>query len=82
METVVRLSSKNQIVIPKEVRQRLHIGAGDQLFVQIADGTVVMIPRPKSYARHTLGVGKKVWKGEAAETVRKERAAWDKKRAK
>ena len=81
MNAIVKLSSKNQIVIPKEVRRRLHLGAGDELFVEIENGKVVMFPKPKSYGRYTLGLGREVWgRVEASEYVKKERASWEKKR--
>ena len=40
-----RLSSKGQLVIPKEVREHLHVQAGDKIdFVVMADGQVVIRP--------------------------------------
>lgn len=80
MNAVVKLSGKNQIVIPKEVRRQLHLGAGDELFVEIEDGKVVMFPKPKSYTKYALGLGREVWRRvEAAKYVKKERASWEKK---
>ena len=36
-----RMSSKGQVVIPEEIRNRLHLGAGSQ-FIVLGDGDVVI----------------------------------------
>jgi len=72
------VSSKYQVVIPREVREKLGIRAGDQLIVEVDDGKVVMHLRPRSYTRYMLGLGKEVWRGvDATEYVRKERGSWE-----
>ena len=38
----VKLSSKGQLVIPKEVRQELGLKAGDELRVNVMDGKIVI----------------------------------------
>jgi len=77
MTAVVKLSSRHQVVIPKEVRKKLSLHAGDQLIVEIEKEKVVMRPRPKNYTNYMLGLGKKVWQGiDATDYVRKERESW------
>ena len=79
--TTVKLSSKNQIVIPKAVRNMLGVGAGDEFIVRTRKGRVELIPRPKSYTQAALGLGSDVWEGVGAvKYVRGERDAWEKKR--
>jgi len=79
MITTVKLSSRYQVVIPKEVRKRLGLHGGDQLAVEVDGEKVVLRPRPKNYTNYTLGLGKKVWQGiDATEYVRKERESWEK----
>jgi len=76
---IVKLSSKHQIVIPKEIRKRLSLEAGGELAVEVEEEKVVLRPRPKNYTDHMLGLGRKVWQGvEATEYVRKERESWEK----
>jgi len=79
MIALVKLSSKHQVVIPKKVRKRLGLHAGDQLVVEVEGEKVVLHPRPKNYTNYMLGLGKKVWQRiDATEYVRKERESWEK----
>ena len=78
MEVIVRISSKNQIVIPREARKALSLGAGDELLVDIEEGRVVLYPRPKNYAKHLRGLHKEVWRGvDATRYVGEERKGWE-----
>lgn len=77
MGSIVRVSRKHQVVVPREAREALGIGAGDELVVEVEKGKVMIKARPKSYARHMLGLHKSVWKGvRVEEYIRKEREAW------
>jgi len=77
MKNILKLSSKYQVVIPKEVRKKLNLHAGDKLIVEIREGKIVLRPRPKSYTNYMLGLGKKMWEGvDATEYVSKERESW------
>ena len=50
--TLSTLSSKYQIVIPKEVRNRLHLKAGQKMFMMPMGDAIYMVPeRPLSYLR-------------------------------
>ncbi len=76
---IVKLSSKYQVAIPKEIRKRLNLEAGGELAVEVEEEKVVLRPRPKNYTDYMLGLGRKVWQGvEATEYVRKERELWEK----
>jgi AbrB family looped-hinge helix DNA binding protein len=78
--STVKISTKNQIVIPKEVRKALGVGAGDELVVVEKPGRIELVPRPKSYTKATLGLGKNIWKGvDAVKYVKGERKTWEKK---
>ena len=45
-----KLSSKNQIVIPRDVRNALRIKAGDRLLVVVRGDTVILLRKPKNYS--------------------------------
>jgi AbrB family looped-hinge helix DNA binding protein len=77
MGGAVRLSTKYQIVIPREVRQQLGLAAGDGLLVEVRGNTIVLVPRPRSYAKRLRGLHKEVWGNvDAAAYVREERKGW------
>jgi AbrB family looped-hinge helix DNA binding protein len=56
----VRLSRKGQFVIPKEMREALGVGEGDELLVVLDDGRIVLTAR-KEHARATRGSLKGTW---------------------
>jgi len=77
MGTTVKLSAKHQIVIPREVRKQLGLAAGDGLLVEIRGNTIVLVPRPRSYAKRLRGLHKEIWSGvDAKAYVREERKGW------
>ena len=77
MGKVVRLSSKYQIVVPREVRGRLNFEAGDGLPVEVQGNTIVLVPRPRSYTARLRGLHKEVWRStDAAAYAREERKGW------
>ena len=51
------LSSKNQIVIPREAREALQLKPGDKLLVSIHGGKMLILEKPRSYHRAILGRG-------------------------
>jgi len=80
MKTMVTLSSKNQIAIPKVARKKLAIGPGDQLILDVEKDSLILKPKPKNYTKHLRGLHRFVWKGmDATEYVRKEREAGEEK---
>jgi len=68
----VKLSSKNQIVIPREAREALGVKAGTQLLVVIRNRSVTLLPKPKDYAKTIRGLAKSYPKG----YLNKERESW------
>ncbi len=77
MKSVVTLSSKNQIAIPKAARQQLAIGPGDQLILEVEKDSLILKPRPKSYTKHLRGLHRKIWGDvDAAKHIREERDSW------
>jgi AbrB family looped-hinge helix DNA binding protein len=75
MASTVTLSSKYQIVIPREAREAMSLSAGDELLVLCKPDRVVIIPKPKNFAKHMAGLHKEVWRGADA-YLRDERESW------
>lgn len=68
------LSSKNQIVIPREAREALQLKPGDKLLVRVLGGKIVILEKPKSYSKAIRGLMRKSYD---QEYVRKERESWE-----
>lgn len=75
MATTVTLSSKYQIVIPREAREALSLSAGDELLVLSKPDRVVIVPKPKTFAKHMAGLHREVWQGAEA-YLQDERKDW------
>jgi AbrB family looped-hinge helix DNA binding protein len=54
----VKLSTKNQIVIPREIRDALGVKAGDRLLVVPRGDTVILLRKPKKYSKAIAGMAK------------------------
>ena len=74
MDTI-KMSSKNQIVVPKEGREELGIKAGDELLVVCRRGMLYILPKPKSFVQALKGIAR----GRLhypRNYLKKERASW------
>ena len=72
--SIAKLSSKNQIVIPREARHALKVKSGDELVVVVRGEHIIMMKRPKSYAAALHGLGKNLFPPDYLE---KERQSWE-----
>jgi AbrB family looped-hinge helix DNA binding protein len=72
MEAIV--SAKNQIVIPREVREALGVKAGDTLLVVVQGATVILLQKPKSHRAAIRGLARGAY---SKNYLRKERRSWD-----
>jgi len=70
---VQKLSSKNQIVIPKEARQAMGIKGGDELLVVVKDNLTLVMPKPKRYAKSLSGLAKGTY---PSGYFKRERRSW------
>jgi len=78
MTTVVTLSAKNQIVIPRAAREALQLKPGQQLLVMVRDDHIVMVPQPDDFVSRLRGLHKDVWQGkDTNEYLKNERDGWD-----
>jgi AbrB family looped-hinge helix DNA binding protein len=61
MVTVIaKVSRKNQVVLPKEVREQLGVKAGDNLLFVVREGEVIVRARPASFTKAMRGLHKHV----------------------
>jgi len=74
---VVRLGSRCQMVLPARIRKELGLAEGDELLVAKVGNTVILTPKPKSFADRLLGLHREVWEGvDPDHYVEEERKQW------
>lgn len=75
----VKLSSKNQVVLPKIARLVLGIEAGDKLSISIDPHGIYIHQKPKDWLKHMRGLGKEMWRaaGGSDKYIRNLRKEWD-----
>jgi AbrB family looped-hinge helix DNA binding protein len=77
MASTVKVSSRNQIVIPAEARKELGIKPGDQLLVSVREGMIFLLPKPENVASYLRGLHKEIWQDiDTDEYINQERDAW------
>ncbi|HXN06421.1 MAG TPA: AbrB/MazE/SpoVT family DNA-binding domain-containing protein [Nitrospiria bacterium] len=69
----LKLSSKNQLVLPKEAREAMNVKGGDELLVVVKNGITLLMPRPEKYAQSLSGKGKNLY---SKTYLKKERSSW------
>ena len=80
MQVTVKLGNRSQLIIPKKFREKIGIGPGKEVLLEILGNTIMMKPRPENYTQYMCGLGKDVWDDiEATEYVKREREAWENK---
>lgn len=73
----VKVNAKYQITIPRSVRKKLNIKAGNNILIDVQDGVMVLIPEPKRYADYLQGLHGEIWKGvDVKKYLNREREAW------
>ena len=71
----VRLSSKYQVVIPKEVRECLALRPKATLLFVIDGDTVTLRPKPEDFTRTLQGLHRELWP-DAEQWLEEERRTW------
>lgn len=69
----LKLSSKHQIVLPKEAREAMAVKGGDALIVVVKGNITLLMPKPKRHADALSGKAKKIY---PKNYLRKERRSW------
>jgi len=67
------LSTKNQIVIPKEAREALGLKPGDKILVVTRGDKVIVLQKPESHRTAIRGLAKSRY---PASYLKKERSTW------
>jgi AbrB family looped-hinge helix DNA binding protein len=68
------LSSKNQIVIPKEAREALKVKPGDKVSVVVCGDRVIVLRNPKEPHEAIRGIARGLY---PEDYLQKERDSWD-----
>ncbi len=77
MGVTVKVGPKYQVVIPQGVRKKIDLHPQDEMLVEEINGIVVLIPKPKSFTKLMIGLGKEIWKDiDVKEYLKKERESW------
>jgi AbrB family looped-hinge helix DNA binding protein len=63
----VKLSRKNQMVVPRQAREALNLKAGDKLLVVVRGGAVILLRKPKRHARAVLGMARNLYRARVGE---------------
>jgi AbrB family looped-hinge helix DNA binding protein len=74
----VTLSSKHQIVVPRQARRALGLKPGDKLVIVSLGEDVVLLKRPRSYTMSTKGAARGLYPEAYLEA---ERGDWDREKA-
>jgi len=73
---VARMSTKYQVVIPKPVREALHLRPQETLLFLVDGGTVILRPRPERFTEALQGLHQEIWP-DADTWLEEERATWE-----
>jgi len=71
-----RMSAKYQVVIPKPVREALHLRPQDTLLFLLDGDTVVLRPQPASFTKALRGLHKELWP-DPDTWLEEERSTWE-----
>ena len=75
--STAKLTDKYQITIPKELRHRLGLQAGDVVYLSLEGDQVVLRGVPGSWTEATRGLGAEMWREEGGEAaIERERDSW------
>ena len=75
MTESVSLSTKGQVVIPKEARALMGLQPGDRLELEYTSEKIVLRKAPESYTDYALGLHQQIWLN-PEEYLERERRSW------
>ena len=71
------VSSKYQIVIPKELRKQLNIKPGQKVVLENKSGKIIVDPSSPVDQLYGIFAGRNIWGKDPVATIRKMRDEWD-----
>ncbi len=77
--SIVKISSKNQITIPKSILEALRLRSGKRVVIERRKEGVLLRPLKRGLAEEYYGYAKETWRklGGGEKYLRRERASWD-----
>ncbi|MBI2448142.1 AbrB/MazE/SpoVT family DNA-binding domain-containing protein [Candidatus Microgenomates bacterium] len=75
----VKISSKYQVVIPREIRMHLNLKPKEEVCVGIDEKqkTITIKPKVKNWAKYMRGLGREAWENmDVDQYIKKERESW------
>lgn len=69
----LKLSSKNQIVLPRQAREAMRVKGGDELVVVVKGAVTILMPKPPRYADALAGKGNGLYR---RSYLKRERQSW------
>ena len=73
----MKVNANYQITLPRTVREKLNINAGDRLIVDVQDGIMVLIPEPGRYTESLRALQREIWEDvDVKKYLDGERNAW------
>ncbi len=58
----VKVNGRNQITLPRKVREKLKIKPGSYFLVNVQDGMLILIPQSEITSDHMQGLHAEIWK--------------------
>jgi len=68
-----KLSAKNQIVVPRDVRRKLGLKPGDKVILSLYGETAILMRKPKKYSAALAGVAEGLY---PRDYLQRERESW------
>lgn len=77
-KTTIKVTSRYQMVIPKELRKQMQLQPGDELIASVENGILSLCIKPQSYTQYLLGYSSKTWQEQTAQIYQRvERNSWN-----
>lgn len=73
----VKVNARNQITIPKPIREKLQIKVGDHLLLDVQENIMLLLPKQTSYTNYLRGLHSEIWTSiDTKKYLNNERNAW------